>query len=77
MISAFLKKWGCNVHFLRIAGNREKEVREMIERNISDYDIVLTSGGVSVRKRDYVTKVLSEMGELLLYRLSRDQKNPW
>ncbi|WP_202320697.1 molybdopterin molybdotransferase MoeA [Archaeoglobus neptunius] len=76
MIMAFLRKWGCKVEFLGTAGDDESEVREMIERGVEDYDVVLTSGGVSVGKKDYIIRVLSKMGDLLLYRVRQRPGKP-
>lgn len=76
MISAFLRKWGCEVHFLGIAGDDEEEVRQMVEKGVRDYDVVLTSGGVSVGEKDYVVKTLKEMGEVLIYKVRQRPGKP-
>lgn len=76
MIAAFLRRWGCEVHFLGTAGDSESGVKEMIKRGVMDYDVVLTSGGVSVGKKDYVVKALTEMGEMLLYRVRQRPGKP-
>lgn len=75
MISAFLRKWGCDVHFLGVAGDSEEEVREMIAK-VRDYDALFTSGGVSVGERDYVLKVLREMGELIVCKVRQRPGKP-
>ncbi|AIG96995.1 MULTISPECIES: molybdopterin molybdotransferase MoeA [Archaeoglobus] len=76
MISAFLRKLGCEVHFLGVAGDDAEEVREMVEKGVRDYDAVLTSGGVSVGEKDYVVKALKEMGEVLIYKVRQRPGKP-
>ncbi len=76
MIMSFLKKWGHEPAFLGITDDSYEEIREMIIKGTEEYDAVITSGGVSVGKRDYVIRVLKEEGELLLYRVKQRPGKP-
>ncbi|MEM4541490.1 MAG: molybdopterin molybdotransferase MoeA, partial [Archaeoglobaceae archaeon] len=66
MIIAFLKKWGCEVEFLGVVGDDKEEVEKVLRYGAENFDVVMTSGGVSLGKKDYVIKVLGEIGEILI-----------
>ncbi len=76
MIMSFLKRWGHEPAFLGITDDSYEEIREMIIKGAEEYDAVVTSGGVSVGKRDYVIRVLKEEGKLLLYRVKQRPGKP-
>ncbi len=76
MIMSFLRKWGHEPAFLGITDDSYEEIREMIIEGTKEYDAVVTSGGVSVGRKDYVIKVLKEEGDLLLYRVKQRPGKP-
>jgi molybdenum cofactor synthesis domain-containing protein len=76
MIMNFIRQWGEEVHFLGTAGDDFEEVRNMILKGVRNYDVVITSGGVSVGKKDYVIRVLEEEGELILYKVRQRPGKP-
>lgn len=77
MIMSFIKKWGHEPYFLGVTNDTYEEIREMIMRGVKDYDVVITSGGVSVGEKDYVIKALREEGELLLYKVKQRPGKPF
>lgn len=54
VICAMLRNWGCEPIEMGIAGDTPEEVRAMFEKSIDLCDVVITVGGVSVGKKDYV-----------------------
>ena len=57
MASMYIKKWGCDVRLLNIVTDSPDLIKEAILSNL-DADMVITSGGTSVGKRDYVPAVV-------------------
>ncbi|MCS7143683.1 MAG: molybdopterin molybdotransferase MoeA [Archaeoglobaceae archaeon] len=76
MISAFLKKWGCEVEFLGVVGDNKEEVERMIEYGTENFDVVMTSGGISLGKKDYVIQVLGEIGDILINQVKQRPGKP-
>lgn len=76
MIISFLKKWGCEAEFLGIAGDNREEVEKILRYGVEKFDVVMTSGGVSVGKKDYVIKVLEDIGEILINRVKQRPGKP-
>jgi molybdopterin molybdotransferase len=66
MASMYIKKWGCDVRLLRIVTDSPDLIKEAILSNL-DTDMVITSGGTSVGKRDYVPAVVESIGKLLVH----------
>ena len=66
MASMYIKKWGCDVRLLKIVTDSPDLIKEVILSNI-DVDMVITSGGTSVGKRDYVPAVVDSIGKLLVH----------
>jgi molybdenum cofactor synthesis domain-containing protein len=68
MISAFIKEMCHDPVFIGNVPDDLNEIKQKI-REALDYDIIITSGGVSVGERDYITPAISGMGKLLLRRV--------
>lgn len=66
MASMYMKKWGCDVRLLKIVTDSPDLIKEAILSNL-DADMVITSGGTSVGKRDYVPAVVDSIGKLLVH----------
>lgn len=66
MASLYIKKWGCDVRLLKIVTDSPDLIKEAILSNL-DADMVITSGGTSVGKRDYVHAVVDSIGKLLVH----------
>ncbi|WP_456369855.1 molybdopterin molybdotransferase MoeA [Geoglobus sp.] len=69
MISSYLREWGASVDVSDIV----PDDRESILNALSDaheYDIVVTTGGTSVGKRDMMYPVLQELGQVLFRGIS-------
>ncbi len=68
MVSAFIKEMEHEPVFIGTVPDNFDKIKQKI-KEATEYDIIITSGGVSVGERDYVTSAISEMGELLLHRV--------
>lgn len=66
MASLYFKKWGFDVRALKIVTDSPGLIKEAILSNL-DADMIITSGGTSVGKRDYVPAVVESIGKLLVH----------
>jgi len=64
MISSYLKEWGADVDMTDIIPDNPSDIKKVLE-NAENYDMVVTTGGTSVGKRDVIYGVLKEIGELI------------
>lgn len=76
MIIAFLRKWGCEVEFIGVVGDEREEVEKVLRYGSENFDVVMTSGGISLGKKDYVIRVLSEIGEILINQVKQRPGKP-
>lgn len=65
ILTALLEKINCPVKFKGIIEDNEEQIKKTIED--CDEDIILITGGTSVGKKDFVPKVVSELGELIVH----------
>ncbi len=68
-ISAQVKACGGEPVPLGVARDRAADLEDKIRQGITDADMLLTSGGVSVGDYDVVKTVLARMGEILFWRV--------
>ena len=66
MARLYAQKWGASVHKTDIIPDDEGLIREAIEAN-EKADLIIIIGGTSVGEKDYVPRILAEMGELLVH----------
>jgi molybdopterin molybdotransferase len=66
MAALYIKKWGGAVRLLDIVADEPEKIKDAISSNL-DADMIITSGGTSVGKRDYVPGVVGSMGTLLVH----------
>lgn len=64
MVSSYLKEWGADVHTAEIISDDENAIERVFE-NIQNYDMVVTTGGTSVGKRDLIYRILDRMGDVV------------
>lgn len=63
------KELGCEVHQLGIVPDKPEAIKKIFER-VEDYHVFITTGGVSVGERDFVQKIVKDMGfEVVFHRL--------
>jgi molybdopterin molybdotransferase len=74
-IAALLQETGCIPLMLGIAGDNRNDLVEKIEKGL-DADMIITTGGVSVGDYDIVKDVVSEMGEVMLWKINMKPGKP-
>ncbi|WP_120498823.1 gephyrin-like molybdotransferase Glp [Kiloniella sp. EL199] len=69
-INGLLKNLGCNVTDLGILPDKPDLIHKALKNTINQYDLVLTSGGVSVGEEDHVKQIVESLGSLHAWRLA-------
>lgn len=68
LIQGFLKELGCESTFAGAVPDEYDKTKKMLLEACEKYDIVFTTGGVSVGERDFVADIIAEAGKLLFHR---------
>jgi molybdopterin molybdotransferase len=66
VITALLRDLGVEVHYLGIVPDDEEAIYKAVADAVSRFDIVITTGGVSVGEPDHVVKAVSRLGPKVL-----------
>ena len=77
LLAALLSEFGADVLDLGIVGDDAGALRAALQRGASEADAVLTSGGVSMGEYDLVKQVLSELGDIGLWRVAMQPAKPF
>lgn len=67
-LMALIESWGGLPIFLGIVPDQPKLLKETMQQAIITFDLVLSTGGVSVGDYDYVEKLLEELGGIISIR---------
>lgn len=70
VLQALVRRMGCDVTDLGILGDRRAVVADALRRAAPAYDLVLTSGGVSMGEEDHVKAAAADVGRLSFWRLA-------
>ena len=70
LIQGFMKELGCESTFVGAVQDDYNKTKIMLLEACEKFDVVFTTGGVSVGERDFVADVLTEVGELLFHRVA-------
>ncbi len=69
LLYARARELGCEVHQLGIIGDEPESIKEVLQR-VEDYDVFITTGGVSAGEKDFVHKLVKDMGfEVVFHKL--------
>ncbi|MEM2200354.1 MAG: molybdopterin biosynthesis protein [Ignisphaera sp.] len=68
-VTMYLRSLGAETYYLGVVPDNEEELRNVLLRNIDEYDLVVTSGGTSAGVGDVVYRVLEELGKVLVHGL--------
>jgi len=70
LIQGFMKEMGCESTFVGAVPDDYDKTKKILLEACEKYDVVFTTGGVSVGERDFVADIISEAGELLFHRVA-------
>lgn len=70
LIQGFMKELGCESTFIGTVPDDYKEIKKMLWDASERYDVVFTTGGVSVGERDYVADIIAETGKILFHKVT-------
>jgi len=77
LLAALLSEFGADVVDLGVVGDDAVALRAALQRGASEADALLTSGGVSMGEYDLVKQVLSELGNIGLWRVAMQPAKPF
>lgn len=67
MLCALAKSYGCDVTNIGILEDDKESIQKTLQQALHDYDVVVTTGGVSVGDYDFVKEIAKESGETLFH----------
>ncbi|PWB50378.1 MAG: hypothetical protein C3F06_12480 [Candidatus Methanoperedenaceae archaeon] len=70
LIQGFMKEVGCESTFVGAVPDDYDKTKKMLLEACKRFDVIFTTGGVSVGERDFVADVITEVGELLFHRVA-------
>ena len=70
LIQGFMKEMGCESTFAGAVPDDYDKTKKMLLEACEKYDVVFTTGGVSVGERDFVADIIIEAGELSFHRVA-------
>jgi len=70
LIQGFMKEMGCESTFAGAVPDNYNQTKRMLLEACEKYDVVFTTGGVSVGERDFVADIIAETGKLLFHRVT-------
>ena len=70
MLMAMLRRLGCTVGDLGILRDEHASLAQALKDAASDYDLIVTSGGVSTGEEDHVKSAIESVGSLVLWRMA-------
>ncbi len=66
LIRSIFTTLNCKIKYGGILSDNKEIIKNKIQESISKYDIIITSGGVSVGEKDYMHEVLNDIGVNIL-----------
>ena len=69
MLEGLVRAWGHEPTYERTVPDEYDRVRDRIDTLAEKHDVVMTTGGTSVGRKDYVVRALAELGEVLFHRV--------
>jgi molybdenum cofactor synthesis domain len=77
VITALLRELGAEVHYLGIVPDDEEAIYKAVSEAVARFDIVITTGGVSVGEPDHVVKAVARLGpEVLIHGIAARPGRP-
>lgn len=70
LVHGFMKEMGCESTFIGTVPDDYDRTKKMLLDACEKYDVIITTGGVSVGERDYVADIIAGAGELVFHRVA-------
>jgi len=70
LIQGFMKEMGCESTFAGTVPDDYDKTKKMLLDACEKYDVVFTTGGVSVGERDFVADVIEDTGKILFHKVA-------
>ncbi len=70
MLAGLVRNWGHDVTHEGTVPDEFGRVRDVIADVANEYDVVVTTGGTSVGKKDHVVRALEDLGEVIFHRVA-------
>lgn len=70
LLQGFMKELGCASEFIGTVPDDYDKTKKILLQASEKYDVVFTTGGVSVGERDYVADIIAETGEIIFHRVA-------
>ncbi len=70
LIQGFMKEMGCESTFVGAVQDDYNKTKIILLEACKKYDVVFTTGGVSVGERDFVADVIADTGKILFHRVA-------
>ncbi len=70
LVQGFMKEFGCDPTVIGTVPDDYEKTKNMLLDATEKYDVVFTTGGVSVGERDYVADIIAQAGELLFHKVA-------
>ena len=70
LIQGFIKEMGCESTFIGAVQDDYNKTKIILLEACEKYDVVFTTGGVSVGERDFVADVIADTGKILFHRVA-------
>ncbi|MDI6605026.1 MAG: molybdopterin biosynthesis protein [Thermoanaerobacteraceae bacterium] len=74
--AALVKEWGGIPHSYDIVPDEYEVLKKTVEKALSENDFVIINAGSSAGRKDYTSKLISEMGELLIHGIATKPGKP-
>lgn len=69
MLVNLIQSWGHNPTYEGSVPDSREEIKDQILELSKKHDVLMTTGGTSVGKKDYVIKTLNDLGEILFHKV--------
>jgi len=76
LVSSYLRELGAEAVFKGLLPDNYSSLRDAIERDLAEYDAVVTSGGTSAGEGDLVYRVFEDLGEIIVHGLKTKPGKP-
>ncbi len=70
LLSSLISKWGCDVIDVGLEVDDVDKIRQKLNLAVENCDVLITTGGASAGRADYLSKLIQEEGTLFEWRIA-------